>query len=67
MDECVLIPVCPVWPVLTIALGNINSALNFYCARPHLGRLFGLLIWRLILDDVYWAGPKENVSREKCE
>lgn len=52
---------------ITIALVNINSTLTFYRTRPHLGRLSGLLIRRLRLDEVSWAGPEENVSREKCE
>lgn len=52
---------------LTVALISIGSTLTFCCTRPHLGRLLGLLIWRLRVDAVYGAGPEENVSGAKCD
>lgn len=54
---------------VTIAVVKIISTLPFYSVaqRPYLGRLFGLLIWKLRLDNVYWAEPEENVPREKCD
>lgn len=37
---------------VTIPLVNVSLSLTFYCTRPHLGRLSGLLIRRLRLDEV---------------
>lgn len=33
----------------------VNGTFSFDLLRPYLGRLFGLLTWKLSLDDVCWT------------